>query len=55
MNDAQRWRSIAQALAEALESDDEARRSRALAIYRQAAWRADMDDLPTTDEPDRPE
>jgi hypothetical protein len=48
----QRWRQIAETLAEALEVGDEGRKARALAIYRQASWRDDMDDLPTTDRPD---
>ena len=54
VDDAQRWRSIAKELAEALESDDESRRTRALVLYRQAAWREDMDDIPTTDPPTDP-
>jgi hypothetical protein len=54
MDEEQRWRSIAKMLAEALESGDEARRIRALATFRQAAWRDDMDDLPATDPPPEP-
>src|SRR4051794_21790235 len=51
MDDAQRWRTIAKGLADALEGDDKAKLTRALVIYRQAAWREDMDKVPTTDRP----
>lgn len=52
MDDAERWRKIAKTLEEALDDGDEAQQARALAIYRAAAWREDMEELPTTDRPD---
>jgi hypothetical protein len=52
MDDAQRWRTIAKSLAEALEGDDDAEQTRALVTYRQAAWREDMGEVRTTDQPD---
>lgn len=50
--DAQRWRTMAASLAEALDGGDEAQQTRALAIYRQAAWREDMEEVRTTDSAD---
>jgi hypothetical protein len=52
MDKAHRWRAIAKSLAEALEDGDEARATRALVIYRQVAWREDVDEVRTTDPPD---
>src|SRR3954452_96711 len=52
MNEGQRWRKIASYLAKALQADDDTQWVRALAVYRSAAWREDMDSVPTTDTPD---
>lgn len=52
MDREQRWRTIAKNLAEAVEAGDRAAQTRARVVYNQAAWRADMEDIRTTDSPE---